>query len=110
MIKPFCHDCGVKEGQLHWDGCDNEYCTKCGKQVLMHGRCKGAKRNRFFSDAGFFCQRCGLVGCDMKMVSDKTWKEICSGNYKEDCMLFPECMNFIIEKKKIKEVKYGNLL
>ena len=29
-----CHDCGVKEGQIHEDGCDMEVCPFCGGQLL----------------------------------------------------------------------------
>ena len=30
-----CGDCGAKKGEYHWDGCDQEYCPKCGEQLLM---------------------------------------------------------------------------
>lgn len=29
-----CHDCGVKEGQLHHLGCDMERCPFCGGQLI----------------------------------------------------------------------------
>lgn len=29
-----CHDCGVKEGQLHEGGCDMERCPFCGGQLI----------------------------------------------------------------------------
>lgn len=29
-----CHDCNVKEGKLHHDGCDMERCPKCHGQLL----------------------------------------------------------------------------
>ena len=29
-----CHDCGVEEGQIHHDGCDNERCPFCGMQLI----------------------------------------------------------------------------
>jgi len=31
-----CHDCSVKKGQIHLDGCDMEKCPKCGEQLLGH--------------------------------------------------------------------------
>jgi len=32
-----CHDCGVKEGQLHQRGCDMERCGFCGGQLITCG-------------------------------------------------------------------------
>jgi hypothetical protein len=29
-----CHDCGVKEGELHQPGCDMERCPFCGGQLI----------------------------------------------------------------------------
>lgn len=29
-----CHDCGVKEGRIHQDGCDMERCPNCGGQLI----------------------------------------------------------------------------
>ena len=29
-----CHDCGVKEGQIHIYGCDMECCPFCGGQLI----------------------------------------------------------------------------
>lgn len=29
-----CHDCGVKPGEFHLQGCDTEYCALCGTQCI----------------------------------------------------------------------------
>ena len=29
-----CHDCGVRRGELHHDGCDMEACRRCGHQYM----------------------------------------------------------------------------
>lgn len=34
-----CHDCGAKYGYYHHLGCDNEFCPKCGGQVIFSCNC-----------------------------------------------------------------------
>ena len=93
-----CGDCAVEEGQLHWDGCDQERCSKCGKQVLAWGRCKDAKLEPFFHE-GFSCKRCGKFFPDLVMVSDEEWKFICGGTYDKRDILCKKCMDFIKKER-----------
>ena len=89
-----CHDCNCAEGKLHLDGCDMEHCSKCGSQILVDGRCKGAKLEPYFRTS-LNCARCGISFPEFKMVDNKEWNYICGVTYEEDCILCPECMNFI---------------
>lgn len=34
-----CHDCGIKEGQIHKEGCDMERCPFCGGQLISCSCC-----------------------------------------------------------------------
>ena len=96
-----CHDCGVKEGELHLEGCDMEHCSKCGKQTLMWGNCKNAKPEPYF-DTTLSCARCGISNPEFNMVSNELWKYICGVTYNKEDILCPSCMNFIIKKRGVK--------
>lgn len=37
MKNKLCHDCGVKQGELHVSGCDVETCSKCRTQWIQCG-------------------------------------------------------------------------
>ncbi len=39
MERTVCHDCGVKEGQIHQRGCDMERCGFCGGQLITCSCC-----------------------------------------------------------------------
>jgi len=36
-VERACHDCGVKEGEIHKYGCDMERCPFCGNQLISCG-------------------------------------------------------------------------
>ena len=97
-----CSDCGCKEGEPHADGCDQEICSECGKQVLAHGKCKGAKPEPFFKTKPMSCERCDKIIWIMKMVSDEEWKFICGVTYDLKCVLCPECMEWIARTRRKK--------
>jgi len=102
----FCLDCGVEEGRLHLEVCDNELCSKCGRQVLLWGKCKGAKPEPFFETFGYACERCGKLNFGLpENVSNEEWDFICGSTYGKKCVLCKPCMDFI---KKKREGKNGN--
>jgi len=91
-----CHDCNVEEGQLHLEGCDNERCPICKRQLLSCPKhnwkdLKDEQREPWFF-SGNSCQRCGEFMPKIFMVPDREWKKICGVTYSEDCILCEKCM------------------
>ena len=97
-----CGDCAIQEGQSHEEGCDQELCSKCGRQVLAWGKCRGAEPEPFFYK-GFSCVRCGNFMPDLVMVSDEKWKFIRGGTYDKKDVLCKPCMDFIKEERRKRE-------
>lgn len=98
-----CHDCNVKEGELHQMGCDMEICPKCKGQLLSCD-CSNEDivelgREPYFKIV-HTCERCGKIFPDMFKVSDKEWKLICGLTYSLDCILCKECFEFIKNKRE----------
>ena len=96
-----CSDCGVKEGDMHLENCDQEKCSKCAKQVLGWGKCVGAEPEPFFRTICFHCERCDEYMPKMFMVSKEEWKEVCGGTYPLTCVLCKSCFDFV---KKIRRI------
>jgi len=94
-----CHDCGVKEGQLHKVGCNVEVCPKCmDMKVKCDCKLKDSEKEPFFH-TGHSCMRCGKFMPEMKMVTNQLWNRICGMTYPKDCFLCGKCMDFILKER-----------
>ena len=104
MIKT-CHDCGVKEGQIHELGCDMERCPFCSHQLLSCDCCYeklgiDCSEGTYVYNNGLneqqqiqweqrlaikgrvsyivypnICVRCGELWPEMFYVSDEEWRK-----------------------------------
>lgn len=96
-----CPDCGVKEGELHFRGCDMERCSMCGKQKLQCD-CNLADHEREpFLTRPLICVRCGLMWPAFKMIRDKDWEIICGVTYGKTDILCINCMDKIAKIRGI---------
>jgi len=108
IVKDICGDCGVTEGKIHLLNCDQERCPICNKQLLSCGHSiqdikdRGLKREPFFSHGAFRCERCEERLPEFKMITKPEWEFICGHAYPLDCVLCPECMDFIQEARRRK--------
>jgi hypothetical protein len=87
MSRVECHDCGVREGQLHLDGCDVEECPRCGGQLIScecsESQLRGFKRRPFILWPNL-CARCGAKWPAMFLVPDKHWEKYIDPSHRRD--------------------------
>ena len=97
-----CHDCGVKEGEIHQLGCDMEICPKCHKQLITCG-CFHKKNELPFRIPYILvpnlCALCGEQWPDLFKVPNKEWKKyvipvlqnkiLCRDCYEQLKQIFP---------------------
>lgn len=100
-----CHDCGVREGEIHRLGCDMEQCPFCGGQ-LISCFCQNLGAKEQFEAVTAkgripyilfpnLCARCGKLWPEMFMVPDTLWRKYIPGA-KSDEMLCLACWRKIV--------------
>lgn len=104
-MRDTCHDCGVREGQLHKEGCDDEVCPICYDQLLCCGHAdeiwggESQEKRIPYIQLRNICVYCGEFEPDFFKVSDEDWKKyviptlheevLCLKCYKIMQRLFP---------------------
>jgi len=98
-----CHDCGVKEGEIHKEGCDMERCPFCHRQLITCD-CNIESYDELpyripYILAPTLCDLCGKQWPNLFKVPDKEWekyviptlqgKVLCYECYLEQQKLFP---------------------
>ncbi len=104
-----CGDCWCAEGELHEDSCCEERCPICGSQLISCG-CHEFNPYKYDSipvknkepcfTTVYCCKRCGVKSPSLKVVSKEEWEFICGKTYDLKCLLCPECIDFIKEKRE----------
>ena len=84
----FCHDCGVKEGELHIHGCDMEICPFCGGQETSCDCCYAYLE--IDCSPGTWAYQNGLTWeqediWNMKLEEKGRWPYICYPNFCARC-------------------------
>ena len=95
-----CGDCAVSEGDLHQEGCDQERCPICKRQLLScehsWNELTESQREPFFVTRNF-CMRCGSSEYSCSMLPDEEWEKICGVTYDKEGLLCPKCIKLILK-------------
>jgi len=70
-----CHDCHVRPGQLHKEGCDSPTCTICGMQLLQCGHWKTGNSVHTGIENQDILVLCEALGLFTKWVVDGEWPD-----------------------------------
>jgi hypothetical protein len=88
--RAICHDCGVKEGQLHLSGCDMESCPHCGGQLISCD-CSEPDRDRRIPFIVYpnLCARCGMLWPEMFNVPNEEWRRYVEPAMRKEMLCRP---------------------
>jgi len=95
-----CHDCGVKEGEIHKEGCDMERCPRCQGQLISCG-CYGENEDPLYRIPYLLIPvKCGLCGEQWPKdfhVPNEEWKKYVIPSLQDKCL----CWDCYLELKKL---------
>ena len=74
-VNKACHDCHVKPGQVHEEGCDSPTCTVCGIQLLQCGHWKTGNSVHNGIENQELKVLCEAMGLFNKWVVDGVWPD-----------------------------------
>ena len=105
----FCGDCGVREGDLHLDGCDMERCPACGGQRLSCDCSNEAKDTGRYPHIEYphVCAKCGRLWPEFFMVPKEEWNRFIQPDMQKEILCWP-CYDYI-RKLCTTESEYSEL-
>lgn len=82
-----CHDCNVKEGEIHEPGCDMETCPICGGQLISCGHYEKVMNSKTarvpYVQNSVMCGKCGYLFPQFFSIPDEDWKKYVPTNFQE---------------------------
>lgn len=81
-----CHDCGIKEGEIHKLGCDMEACPICGGQLISCGHYEEVVKSKQprvpYVHNTVLCAKCGYMFPQFFRAPDEDWRKHVPPNFQ----------------------------